>query len=181
MIFLCLLAIAILNYARGTRLFGLTSSTSISRIVVSFAMAIVSYIMGYDILDIPIILAGIYVWSVPGWGKYFSSFMGNYNKDDREIGWIDYIGDNLIIATDEKSNRVRGLVCMCLRGIYMYPLFIALYLSGHPMAPIFGMGCLLQGIPYWLAKYAKDAGKNPLSYAEPIWGYFMGLMLWSVL
>lgn len=168
---------ALLNRARGSQLFGYTKSTTISRLVATFLMGLLSLAIGYGVLDSLVIWLGLYLWSIRGWGKYFSAFMGNYNPDEREIKWIDELGDALVLETDEKSNRLRGALCMCLRGIYMYPMFIALGLLGHPMAFIVGLCCLLQGVPYWLGKYPKDMGVNPILYAEPTWGACIGLML----
>lgn len=166
-----------LNRARGSKLFGYTNSTTIGRITSTLGMAVASQFMGYAIMESLIIWAGLFLWSIPGEGKYFSAFMGNYDGNEHEIKWIDELGDTLVSGIDERSNRLRGALCMCLRGSYMYPLFVAIGLLGHPMALLIGLSCLLQGVPYWFAKYPKDMGLNPVLYAELTWGACIGLML----
>lgn len=105
---------------------------------------------------------GVLWWATLGWGKYFSAATGGYAPNEREIGWIDWIGD-LIKGNTYKINRLRGAVCMGLRGwFYAQPLFLAFaglnyYLSGNLSLSIeiaaVGLGMLLQGFWYWFSAY----------------------------
>lgn len=168
-----LIICAILNRARGSKLFGYTQSTTVSRIASSLGIGLVSLMVGANIWQVMIIAIGLFIWSLRGWGKYFDAFDGVDNPEETEIKWIDDIGYSLVIGVGEESVRKRGLICMCLRGVYMYPMFIALAWF-NPWALLIGTGCLMQGIPYYLAKYLPS---EPVKWAEMAWGLFMGLMI----
>lgn len=176
-----LFLMALLNRARGTRLFEHTSSTVIGRVVSMGGMVLVSWLaFPIGIYEVLVIWAGLMLWcSAGGWGKYFSAMHGKYDPNEHEIAWIDWAG-TYVEMTDECSNRLRGLFCMCLRGIYMYPIFIGLGLLGHPWAFIIGLGSLLQGFPYYWARYIPNWDKYGIMAAELVWGAWIGMMLYFV-
>lgn len=111
---------------------------------------------------------GLLLWAVRGWGKYFSAYTGQNHKDDKEIAWIDYIGD-LIKGDSYNINRLRGAVQMALRGwFYAQPMFIAFAVmnyilteSLHTSLGIASIGLLmlLQGFTYWVAAYFPHASQ----------------------
>ncbi len=62
---------------------------------------------------------------------------------------------------------------MTVRGAFMYPMFIALAHFISPWALLFGVGCLLQGIIYYLSATVLEA--------EYIMGGLNGFMLAAIL
>jgi hypothetical protein len=168
--------IAFFNVARGRKLFGLSNSTVLSRIIFALGTAFLSQMfLGASIWLAFVIFVGLMLWSSFGWGKYFSAFTGIDDPNEKEIKWIDDIGYSVIIGIDEFSNLKRGLLCMCLRGLYMYPMFALLGLA-NPLAFIVGIGCILQGVPYFAAYYFRQFS-NPVIYAEAVWGACIAIML----
>lgn len=174
-LFIALCAAA--NRARGSKVFGLTDSTAEARAVFSVTVALASLAIGAGLWQMLIIFAGLFAWSVPGWGKYFSAIHGRDNPQEKEIGWIDDIGYNTVFGVDHESNRRRGAICMGLRGVYMLPMFLALAWF-NPWALLIAPLCLLQGIPYYLAGYYQ---REPVMAAELAWGACIGLMIMGAL
>lgn len=166
--------ISFLNVARGRKLFGLTKSTMFGRVVFSFIAALWAFFLLYATsTQMLIIWVGLLIWSIPGWGKYYSAFTGKDDSDEIEIWWIDDLGYLLAPGDDEKSIRKRGALCMGLRGLYMYPMFVALAWY-NPWAFVYGAGCLLQGIPYWLNRFVYPS--NTI-FPEALWGALIGIMI----
>lgn len=165
---LFVLGCAILNGARGSKLFGLTTSTTATRIICAVVLAFVCTAISGDPKDLLIVSIGYMIWAIPGWGKYFSAFNGNDNPAESEIKWIDRIGYRFV----KTNNKLRGVLCMGLRGLYLYPLFLALG------APVIGLVAVLQGVPYYVAGLLPNGS---IRHAEYAWGAVMGLMLWGAL
>jgi hypothetical protein len=119
---------------------------------------------------------GLLLWAIPPWGVYFSALTGYWPSDNSSVGWIDAIGKFLIPyvgPNDISTNRERGTICMCLRGGYLYPLFVCLGLLLTPWALLIGLGCFTQGIAYRI---------SPSVYAaEFIFGAVIGAMLAATL
>ena len=94
------------------------------------------------------IFASFALWAIPGHGKYFSALHGRDDVLEHEIDWIDSLGYRFYPPdAEESTNRKRGVLCMGLRGMFLYPLFIALAFI-NPYAPLIGLGMLLQGFCY---------------------------------
>lgn len=115
----------------------------------------------------PIIAAGVLLWETPGLGKYWA--FRNYNAAEKEIGWIDWLGDKLV-----KNTELRCLFQMSLRGLYLAPLLIALGFLGHPTAFWLIPACLLQGPAYWIW---QNTGDKIVGYGELTMGLIVGLIL----
>lgn len=124
-------------------------------------------------LESLLVAAGVYLWLVPGLGKYFGLIHGRYSHDEREILWIDRLGEWLV----PHNIRLRCLVQMSLRGLYLVPLFVALALAGYPGAWWIMPLSLLQGPVYWLF---RRQGENAVGYAELGMGLLVGAMLEAV-
>lgn len=159
---------AILNGARGSKLFNLTISTTISRVLCALSLAVVYGVLSGNTTSMLIVAIGYMVWAIPGWGKYFSAYHGNDNRSESEIGWIDRIGYRFV----KDNNKLRGVLCMGLRGLYLYPMFLALG------TPVIGLLAALQGVPYYVA---GTVSSGTIRHAEYMWGGAMGLMLWGTL
>jgi hypothetical protein len=165
---LLVLICAIINRARGSHFFDLITSTVLTRIVCGLLLAVVCAAMSGDLITIPIIFIGYMAWASFGWGKYFSAMHGNDNPAESEIKWIDRIGYHFV----KDNNKLRGVLCMGIRGMFIYPMFLALG------APIIGLIACLQGVPYFVAGLMPEWS---IREAEYMWGGVLGLMLWGAL
>lgn len=139
----------------------------------------------WAILVALIVAAGTRFWAAFGWGNYFAAFDG-LSKAGPEVAWIDAIIYRLIPREKNTPawNRLRGTIGMSLRGLYLYPLFMALTIfqwfveSPQWWAPlVIGFACLLQGPVYgamrWIPKYTTRG----VPVAETIWGGVMGWLI----
>lgn len=123
---------------------------------------------------------GLWLWAVPGWGKYFVSASGSpgvYMNDGEEVKWIDAASDKIITAFYSETLKMHlhkiyssaghypyldynirvalwGTIAMSLRGMLMAPLFVALAFFLNP-ALCMGMAllCLMQGPIYHVGRY----------------------------
>ena len=39
-----------------------------------------------------VVFLGLWIWAIPGWGRYFASLHGHDTRKEEEISWIDRIG-----------------------------------------------------------------------------------------
>lgn len=145
------------NVARGERLFGLTKSTLISRLVSMSGIAGICFIFSENAIVFPIALAGLMLWCSPAWDKYWSAAIGN----------------------EADLSRLWGVAMMGIRGMYIYPLFIALGLIGYPLANAIGLASLLQGIPYFIGGFLKK--NRSIAFAEFVWGVCLSAMFYFTL
>ena len=130
--------------------------------------------------------AGTAFWLVWGWGLYFSAFHGIWKQDEKEIGWIDWLGKKLVpwqAMTDYRRNRRRGTICMALRGLYIAPMFAVLaWQMGHPAWGWLGLIGLAQGAAYGVMRHLSDVSQGA-KWAEPlimfIFGVSTGFLLWA--
>ena len=107
---------------------------------------------GFDTYRVFIILLGTALayglWFPWGWSfdEIDSRYDPNkYHRFVRLIGLKLYPLDNL-----KSTNRKRGIVMKCLRGMYGYPGFIMLAWYFNPLALLYGFAWGTQGIVYWL-------------------------------
>jgi hypothetical protein len=179
-------AYALLNRARGNGLFEMTASTLASRAVALSLMAGTSAYAcsctdSESVAIYAIVISGMIFWCVWGWGKYCSAYHGRDNSKEQEIWWIDRLGylfwpPSISTAT----NRVRGTFCMALRGMYLYPMFIAFSaMQGSTWPLLVGMGCLLQGPVYGLMRYVPE--RYAAMSAEMLWGACIAVLQLLVL
>lgn len=160
MIFIYAIAFAFLNRARGTRLFNMTGSTVIGRIVSTMSMALIVSLQSIPstinmVETFFAVFAGLMLWATPHWDSYWSAAIGNDPTHGREWG-VDMMG---------------------LRGLLIMPTFIALAFLGHQEGWWIGMLGIFQGIPYLLAGIPKNKG-YAIPIAEYSWGACMGLMFY---
>lgn len=176
MIIPSLLLPTVANYIRGR------GYTKLGRGAVCTSFALVVLLNGwgygfYNAVGMAIMVAACaYLWLMFGWGKYFSSFTGRDNPNEAEIGWIDWIGYKVFpYDMDARTNRLRGLLCMSIRGLFFYPAFIAIYgITGNWWALLIGLGTALQGYVYYIQK--EDAWA--VARAEILTGLLFGSLIW---
>jgi hypothetical protein len=123
-----------------------------------------------------IVFLGLWIWSIPGWGRYFSSFGGHDTRREQEITWIDRIGVAVFSDGDYWSNRKRGTLEMALRGLFLCPLFVVLSVMAWKWSFLLTLGSLLQGPVYFFAGVMPEKWRVPC--AEALCGAVMGFMVW---
>lgn len=172
---LFILTSAALNGARGR---GVVPG---GRILFAILMGVCAGSYSWNIPAGIVVASGMFLWALPGWGKYFSAFTGRDNPKEQEISWIDWIGYRIFLSDGyEKTNLMRGTLCMSLRGLYLYPMFIALAPFTSWLSLIVGLGCLLQGPAYGLMRYLESE-EYAVLYAELLMGAVIGCLLSVVL
>jgi hypothetical protein len=138
-------------------------------------VALLAYAETMSLLLAAVTTAGIALWIVPGIGKFFSAITGTDNPLETEIRWIDRLGYRLFPRDETPAtNKLRGTVCMSLRGLYLYPLFLA-YAFWNPWALLTGLLCLLQGPVYYLS--GRLTPLHAVALAELLVGTLFGLMI----
>lgn len=174
-------AASIANYLRGR---GIVAKPYTS-IFMGLSVGASVWTLGFPLLHTAIVTlivaAGVFFWSLKGWGKYFSAIHGRDYESEKEIGWIDWIGYELIPALPEGEsrhrNRIRGTIQMALRGLFLYPAFIGLGLYHSPAAFGWGLLSALQGPIYFLAGRIHGEEKA-VKMAEIYYGAVQGLLFY---
>lgn len=132
--------------------------------------AIVLNHVGFSYYNLAVIFAGFALWAVFGHGRYFAAFTGRYDPKEKEIRWIDWVGEKVFpYNSKKKTNHMRGILCMGLRGMYLYPM---LALIG---CPLLGLLMFLQGATYGICYYVKE------QHAVPCAEFLTGLLIAMVL
>lgn len=168
MIFLLFVtAFAILNRARGTRLFNKTSSTEIGRLVSMAGMTFLTLFLlpqkDFTLVTVSAggLLALFLCWCSFAWDAYWSAAIGN----------------------DPLHSRLWGLRAMTYRMALAAPVIILVaLLAEKPVNAVFGAGFLLMGLPYYIAGYARkwfpSVVVNPIAPAEFSVGAILGALIW---
>ena len=151
--------VMLLNRARGSDMFGLTTYTVSSRLIATFFMSFIALsIIGTTIPVFIVVWCGLMFWSSFGWGKYFSAFHGKDTPEETEIKWIDKLGYFVFPSNDNVwRNRFRGMLCMSIRGgVFAYPMYIGMALTGYPTALLTGLLMFFQGLAYFSGALGKE-------------------------
>lgn len=136
------------------------------------------------------------------WGTGFLSIFGwersyeiRYKKAGKWVRWVPWLTDKLYTPKTKRRKgedgydterisvlRKYGVIWMTLRGLYIVPLFVALYiLYNSPLVLLYGLLCAyLKGLCYYitpeigLAKYGEMPG-------HVLFGIVLGAALWLAL
>jgi hypothetical protein len=182
----CSVGFAIVNYLRGRGYLPV-----LSHLLAAFMWAVIAGGVGayaghtssVNGLLTLLIFIGTLAWVVPGWGLFFSSFTGLWKKNEKEAWPCDVMSLALVPFVSEydmKTNRLRGLIAMALRGfLYSFPLFslLAWYITAWAIAlwPLM----LLQGPIYYANRsYSIRYGT---AVPEVITGALMGTLVGAVI
>jgi hypothetical protein len=165
-----ILAFAALNRLRGSDV--PFTSKGITSAVSGLTAGACAFWLGYGpvvagLIGVVVFL-GIFIWSIPGWGRFFSSFHGRDTRKEEEIRFIDRIGIAVFPHGDYWSNRKRGTLEMALRGLFLCPLFLVL--------GVVTWAGLLQGPVYFSSGILPEPWR--VAFSEALWGGAMGLMVW---
>lgn len=106
-----------------------------------FGMSLAFGVFSQSVLCFLFALAGMALWALPGWAEGFVIFDG---KDTRNNSLIDRLTNKIRPVCD----KTWGLIFFTLRGLYIYPLFIALSYLLTPWALLIGFGGALMGVCY---------------------------------
>ena len=162
-------AFALLNRARGSKLFELTSSTQVARVSVAMAQAmLVMYFSDYPKLTYTIALVGFFLWSLPAWGKYAGMAIGRDSSHEKETAWIDKILDRF-----ELPFQLEGAIGLALRMTYAAPVLFAISfveLGAYwacLLTPLMGLCYYVTGLLF------KDKGWH---YGEYVAGGILGAL-----
>ncbi len=141
----------VLNRARGSHLFELTTSTELGRVVATGGMAL---LLGWHYSSFAILLwvwAALLLWCEPGWDKYWSEEIGHSATHDRLYGLMQMTARQLLILP-------------CVLGIGA--------IAGWSWWMLL---VVLLGLPYYVFGYVSER------YAIPASEYAVGALLWLIL
>ncbi len=162
MIIFCLFC-GICNRARGSKLFGLTSSTEISRILsmlgIAIGTAILTFNKNWSHFDVVLFWAFIclMLWCTPAWDSLWGQTI-----------------------TGSASNRLRGLAKLALRMSLAAPCMIGLaYLTGHIEHVAYSVATSLLAVPYYIFGYLLPQynGRYAVPAAELTAGAILGAII----
>ena len=163
-------AFAVLNRARGSKLFEKTTSTQVARIVSAMGMAgLTLYFSQYPKLTGFIAFIGFFLWALPGWGKYAGMTTGRDSRHETEIKWIDRVLDQLPI----KGIQELGGIGMALRMVYAAPVLFAISFVEVGAYWSCLLTPLMGAVYYVTGKLWKDKGWH---YGEYVSGGILGYL-----
>ena len=168
------LSFAILNRARGTKLFDRASSTTVARLVSACAMALIAGMASGSFYLILWLIPSLYLWMVLGWGKYVGAAIGQpINQYETEVRLIDW----LMYKFPFTRGRLWGVISLSMRMSLAIPCVLgaALITGGNPLWVLL---VPFLSIPYLLAGLAEASGAWALGeYAS---GFMLGFILAGV-
>lgn len=131
-----------------------------------FLCALFFYLYTGDAFHVIVVAVGLRFWEMLGWGKYFSTISGVYNREEKNVLVIDNIANAVYDIT--KSARLAGMTGMMCRGLFLTPMF---YILGFPLLGV----CIgiMQGIVYTIVGLCNGTVRN----AEFIYGAVIGVGL----
>lgn len=118
-------------------------------------------------------IAGFVIWAVWKWGPGFMAITGFDSRGTDVFSRLTSALYPLPVVASSAQCKLWGMIYMTLRGMCLYPLFIALTFLLTPWAMVIGIGCLLQGIVYRMS--------SQVLFAEWKFGSVIGATLAAVL
>ncbi len=119
---------------------------------------------------------GMLLGLVFGWGKYLNILSGNMKYvGESEVKPIDWLATKICgTPTNEKQFVQWCFVAFTFRGALFYPIFIGLSVF-NAGAPIYGVGCVLMGCVYYVARIAPK--QHQVRVGEFLYGGLLGLLI----
>lgn len=177
---LIILLFACLNRARGTQLFGLTTSTEAGRLVSMYGMAMLVAFLAFlssetdthALMTFIVSFAGLLLWCTFGWDNYWSAAIGNPTDITKPtFAPVDWIMSKL----PAMPLRLWGAIAMGLRQSLATPTIAAIAcIAGHPEHAIYGLATLFFGFIYMATGYGPNRYAIPI--AEPFVGATLGFL-----
>ena len=106
-----------------------------------------------------IIILGVYIGIVIGWGEGFAAITKRYFKEERDLFYADNASDYVFKKTG--NHRLAGAVFLTVRSAMLYPMFIALaaYTGDYYGFLLSGLFVLTMGVVYYAAgRVVEEAG-----------------------
>lgn len=167
------LCFAVLNRARGSKLFDLTTSTTVARIVSTGGMALLVLLASSDIKAGWAAWLGLFLWSVPEWGKYMGAACGNPINPE-EKGFI--LSEWAVRWSGASNTRTQGFIGTAVRMALAAPCVAAVaWLTGGPVWP--SLLAPTMALAYWLLGFRLDSGRA-WKYGEYCAGGVLGFLLY---
>jgi hypothetical protein len=157
------LAFALLNRARGSRLFDLVDSTTEGRMAAMFFMALLTVIHYMPIAPHAVYMAFLadfvllYFWCMWRWDAYWSAAIGS----------------------DITHSRLWGVLAMTARQGLILPFYAFVSWQSGWVAPWWGLSFLLMGVTYTISSKLSP-GVSVIRNAEFANGAIMGLTVWML-
>lgn len=142
------------NCARGRKLFGLTDSTEIGRMVAMMMMALAVSVIS---MLLPEAMAVLFVWSFltlllwcsPGWDAYWSVTIGQSAPPVKAFAPVDYL--MALPPFNKLKGRLWGLVAFTLRMQLILPYYAGcMWYLGHDDRLIYLPLTLTLALPYYI-------------------------------
>jgi len=182
-----ILLMGVLNVLRGSEV------PFTNKLITSVLCGILTYMLAGSYVIGLVTWLGIWLWSVLGWGKYYSAFTGEYNYKEKEFILADKVTDYLYLKRIWSDYSV-GMIGMAIRGLLILPLFVALSLIvGNSLVVLYGVLCgFLQGLcyaaprPFYgrIKRIIDNGGKTwnfAISLAELLMGLNIGFWLYMAI
>lgn len=170
---------ALLNRARGSKLFGLTASTTVARIVSTLGMALLTYWAHPKLSVLLWSFASLFFWQVFGWGKYFAAIHGQIDPNGGRMQWVDWAMERIGMPTNTVEQRKKwGTVAMGLRQTLLIPFIVGLaYLTDDPAKLWLVPVTPLLGLAYYMG--GKISQQYSVFIAELIVGAVIGIIVYK--
>jgi hypothetical protein len=155
---------AILNRARGSKLFDKTKSTQVARLV---STALMAGLIAGGVFQFAALWLALYFWSLFGWGKYAGAATTGFMPNEKEFAPVDWVMKRLPFAL---NTRMWGAVAMGLRMTLAIP---AVLIAGGSWLVL---STPLIGMVYWPCglMFPKQGWKA----GEYAGGAILGAILW---
>ncbi len=172
---LTIAAFAILNRMRGSRIYDLTSSTTVGRLAACLGMAMCTAVLNSTMHQVPVFLwslASLMLADIFAWDNYWSAAVGNPTDIMKPaFAPVDWVMAKL----PAMPLRLWGTVAMGLRmslfGAYVAGLAV---ITDHPANAFYGLFTLLFGVPYLVSGYLWK--QNPVASSEYLVGGLLGTL-----
>lgn len=164
-----ILCFSVLNRARGSKFFDLTTSTTFSRIVSTNGMGVLVGVLSGNVWAGVVAWLGLFLAFLPGWGKYVGAIVNNAVPNEDEFAPVDMVMRYLPIMPP----ALWGAAAMALRmSLFIPAVGIALYFA-HGNTLIAAL-CPLMGLAYYPF---KGMGGRGWAYGEYASGAVLGAII----
>lgn len=171
---------SLLNRARGSQFWDTLPSTSATRILATFGMALATAAAaGGDRARAAELLlwawASLMLWCVFAWDNYWSAAIGN--PTDVHKPACKPV-DRIMARLPAMPPRLWGTVAMGLRQSFAAPCLVGLsVISGHPSHAAYALATPSFGVIYLAAGYLRP--KAPIALAEHAVGAALGALIYQ--
>lgn len=163
---------SLLNRARGSKFFDLTTSTTFSRIISTNGMGLLVGLMTHSLGAALATWLLLFLWSIPEWGKYMGAAVGN-PIDKNEKGFL--LSEMAVTASKVVNTRIKGLIGTAVRMALAAPALVAVaIITDGAWWP--GLLTPLMAAPYSILGLFIPAGPA-WKYGEYCAGAILGVLL----